>query len=87
MSHGFEAAKINDIIARAGGSKRAIYTEFGGQDELFLAVIKEKADSLVSALTFNPDSPEDLRSVLLHFAEQMLQFAEQMLQLILPLKA
>lgn len=73
LEQGFEAAKINDIIARAGGSKRAIYTEFGGKDELFLALIKEKADSLVSPLIPAPDSQEDLRNVLLRFAEHMLQ--------------
>lgn len=73
FEQGFEAATINDIIARAGGSKRAIYTEFGGKDELFLTFLKERADSLVRPLAPDPDSHEDLRSVLLHFAEHLLQ--------------
>lgn len=73
LEQGFEAAKINDIIAKAGGSKRAIYTEFGGKDELFLALIKEKADSLVSPLAPDSGSQEDLRNALLRFAEHVLQ--------------
>jgi AcrR family transcriptional regulator len=39
--HGYEAASVDKIAKRAGYSIGAIYSNFGGKDELFLAAFDE----------------------------------------------
>lgn len=41
LSSGFSGASVDSIIAKAGGSKRTIYSYFGKKDQLFTTVIKE----------------------------------------------
>ena len=38
---GYEGASIEAVIERVGGSKRAIYSHFGGKKELFAALVTE----------------------------------------------
>ena len=46
MSRGPSNSTVADIAGRAQCSKRAIYTHFGGKDQLLIAVIKSRAGRL-----------------------------------------
>lgn len=39
LEKGYEAASMNELIARAGGSKSSVYKHFGSKEELLIAVI------------------------------------------------
>ena len=43
--HGFRHASIDEVAARAGYSKGAVYWHFAGKDELFLALVSERIDA------------------------------------------
>ncbi len=43
-SRGFHDASIDEVAARAGYSKGAVYWHFSGKDELFLALVEERVD-------------------------------------------
>jgi AcrR family transcriptional regulator len=40
LEKGYEQTSVDEIIERAGGSKTHIYSEFGGKEGLFLAVVQ-----------------------------------------------
>src|SRR5215212_2721253 len=48
---GFHAASVDAIAAEAGYSVGAIYSNFGGKDDLFLAVFDEHAEWFESVLS------------------------------------
>src|SRR3546814_3981746 len=53
FEQGYEATRIDDIIERAGGSKRNIYEEFGSKEGLFAAIVTERAERALSALAMD----------------------------------
>lgn len=54
---GFAGASVDEVIARAGGSKRTIYSYFGNKEELFAAIVKE-----ISARALPPLAVEEIRA-------------------------
>ncbi|HVY85986.1 MAG TPA: TetR/AcrR family transcriptional regulator [Caulobacterales bacterium] len=42
MQQGFEAASINEVVHRAGGSLATLYSQFGSKEGLYLAVFEEQ---------------------------------------------
>ena len=70
FEQGYTATSLDAIIRRAGGSKRAIYTEFGGKKELFLALLKEIGQQNLAVLEGQHGQHSDLRSALNDFAQQ-----------------
>lgn len=46
LEHGFNRAKISDIIERVGGSKGTIYARYPTKSDLFIAVIDQENDIL-----------------------------------------
>ena len=75
---GFAAARLDDIAARAGVSKGALYLYFATKEELFHAVVAQAvAPNLarVRALVEAYDGP--FRDLLLIFMRQMAQAAER----------
>lgn len=67
---GYAAASIDEIIKRAGGSKRSIYAEFGSKEGLFVAIVTENAKKIKQVLS--RAEGEDLRKVLLDTARAAL---------------
>ncbi|MDR2092868.1 MAG: TetR/AcrR family transcriptional regulator, partial [Azoarcus sp.] len=63
---------LDAIIKRAGGSRRSIYTEFGGKDGLRDALMAEISTEVLSALYENLARKDDLRATLQHFARNLL---------------
>jgi AcrR family transcriptional regulator len=51
LEQGYEAASVNDIIRRAGGSMATLYAQFGNKEGLFLAVAQEQHERVMEAMT------------------------------------
>jgi AcrR family transcriptional regulator len=74
LENGYQRTNLGEVAARAGFSKGAVYSNFGGKAELFAAVINEQtgaateavlasADQLVAAVR-DPDGIDDLAAAL-----------------------
>jgi AcrR family transcriptional regulator len=72
FEQGYAAASIDAIIERAGGSKRNIYNEFGNKEGLFLAIITENADKVLSTLAIHEIEGHDLRETLTAFGQRLM---------------
>jgi AcrR family transcriptional regulator len=75
LEQGVAMPSLDAIIARAGGSRRSIYTEFGGKAGLQAALIGEISADILAALpdpTRTGNEPRDLRAVLKRFAHALL---------------
>jgi AcrR family transcriptional regulator len=64
---GYAATSIDSIIERLGGSKRAIYQEFGSKEGLFVAFVSESTDLALAALNDTRIEHHDLRETLVEF--------------------
>jgi len=51
LEQGFEAASVNEVVRRAGGSLATLYGQFGNKEGLFLAVLQEHHERFVRAMT------------------------------------
>jgi AcrR family transcriptional regulator len=51
LEQGYEAASVNDVVRRAGGSLATLYAQFGNKEGLFLAVTQDQHDRFVRAIT------------------------------------
>jgi AcrR family transcriptional regulator len=51
IAHGYHNAAMDDIAAEAGVSKPVLYQHFPGKLELYLALIDEQAETLISAIS------------------------------------
>ncbi len=50
LEQGYEAVSLDDLIARAGGSRRNIYDHFGGKEGLFMAAITAVCERLAAPI-------------------------------------
>ena len=72
LEKGYAATSLDDIIGRAGGSRRSIYTQFGGKEGLFKALVAEIASQALAPMRQDIDKETDLREALLRYAESIL---------------
>ena len=67
LEHGFHGASLDEIAEQAGYSKGAVYSNFAGKDELFLAVLdaqfERRARVLAGVLLDHDDLAESYRAV------------------------
>lgn len=68
---GYDGTSLNAIIDRVGGSKRNFYTEFGGKEGLFKALITEKIDGQIAEQAQEDALRPNLREALLGVARRM----------------
>jgi AcrR family transcriptional regulator len=61
------------VIERVGGSKRAIYSHFGGKKELFTALVIETSSQVLTALSPSELTSRDLEGTLVAFGRQFLK--------------
>jgi AcrR family transcriptional regulator len=62
LARGFHAATLDEIAERAGYTKGAVYSNFAGKDDLFLAVLAEyyaRRAELYETLLQAADEPEE----------------------------
>lgn len=69
---GYQGASIEAVIERVGGSKRAIYSHFGGKKELFTALVTEASSEALAALSPPELTSRDLEATLLAFGRRVL---------------
>lgn len=58
LEQGYEAASVNDVVRKAGGSLATLYAQFGNKEGLFLAVTQDQHERFTKAMT--PDSVDHL---------------------------
>jgi AcrR family transcriptional regulator len=70
---GFEAARLEDIAAGAGYTRGAFYANFKSKEDIFFALfeewVRERIESLASALSRHSDPAEKLVALRTHYAE------------------
>jgi AcrR family transcriptional regulator len=72
FEQGYAATSIDAIIARAGGSKRNIYNEFGNKEGLFASIVSENAERILSALLIDEIEGRDLCETLTVFGTRLM---------------
>lgn len=50
LEHGYEGARLEQVISRSGGSLSTLYAEFKGKEGLFAALIAEICEGMIAAL-------------------------------------
>ena len=61
VERGYGEATLDDVIARAGGSRATLYKQFGGKEGLFAAVIADICARIVAPLADADDrAPEEV---------------------------
>jgi AcrR family transcriptional regulator len=71
LAEGYQATSVEAVIAKVGGSKRAIYSHFGGKKELFEALVMEASNKALEGLEAEEIGDLDLESTLLAFGRQV----------------
>ena len=70
---GFEAARLEDIAAGAGYTRGAFYANFKSKEDIFFALfeewVRERIESLTSAIHRHSDPREKLAALRTHYAE------------------
>lgn len=70
---GFEAARLEDISARAGYTRGAFYANFESKEDIFFALleewVRERIESVTNVLRGNADPAEKLAALRKHYAE------------------
>lgn len=81
---GYARARIDDIIAITGGSKRNIYQGFGGKEGLFEALISDRTALVLQAIEAARTDPGALEDRLVQFGDQATQilFSQAMLGIL-----
>ena len=59
VAQGYHAAAMDDIAERAGVSKPVLYQHFPGKLDLYLALLDQSCDTIVSAAAEALESTED----------------------------
>lgn len=83
LDKGYEAVSLDEIISRAGGSRRNIYESFGGKEGLFRASILKLCEDIVRPIADTVVEGEDLRDNLLRLGHlfSRLSLNEQAIEL------
>ena len=50
LEHGYEAASVNEIVRRAGGSLATLYAQYGNKEGMFLAVAEDQHERFVAEI-------------------------------------
>ncbi|UNK48705.1 TetR/AcrR family transcriptional regulator [Lysobacter sp. S4-A87] len=74
LRDGYATTSIDAVIEKVGGSKRAIYSHFGGKEDLFAAIMTNLSEEALEALPDAEDSAgDDVRESLLMFARAIMR--------------
>lgn len=72
LERGYAGVSVDEVVARAGGSKTNVYTYFGGKDGLFAAVMQRFCDEIVGPLQAIDVAGLPLRAALIHIGTTFL---------------
>jgi AcrR family transcriptional regulator len=71
IEQGVSALSLDAVIKRAVGSRRSIYTEFGGKEGLREALMTEISTEILSGLAADAAQESDLRAMLKRYARNL----------------
>jgi AcrR family transcriptional regulator len=74
LETGYEKTTVDAIVRRAGGSKSAVYAEFGGKEGLFKAAVEALSAEIVLPVAMLDYTGLDLESSLKKFGIALLQY-------------
>ena len=72
LAEGYAATSMSTIVARVGGSKATLYSYFPSKEALFVAVIEETCEEVMSAVYDDVLEGADLRSTLTRIGRRFL---------------
>lgn len=72
LEQGYEAASVNEVVRRAGGSLATLYAQFHNKDGLFQAVIEDTTERFSVPIIDATDADLPLEQGLQHIGEQFL---------------
>ncbi len=64
LEYGYVSASVDEIVRRAGGSKRTVYKYFGNKEGLFAAIVASLAAQMLSPLEVSIDRQSSLQTTL-----------------------
>lgn len=74
LRDGYANTSIDAVIERVGGSKRAIYSHFGGKDDLFAAMLTSISEEVLRTIPEGHEAvDEDVRASLTRFASAVMR--------------
>jgi len=73
LERGYEAITLDDLIARAGGSRRDIYGHFGGKEGLFIAAVRRLCEEVAQPMEALPLDEGDLAASLRSYGSALLR--------------
>ncbi len=77
LDQGYEAVSLDALIARVGGSRRNIYSHFGGKEGLFIEVVTRLCADLARPLEGLEISSEGVKDTLTIFGSRLLEIVLQ----------
>lgn len=77
LERGFEAVSVDDLIQRVGGSRRNVYSFFGGKEGLFIEAITRLCAELAQPLGSLAISNHETKDGMVFFGEQLLNIVLQ----------
>ncbi len=81
LEEGYEAASVNEVVRRAGGSLATLYAQFGSKEGLFLAVVEDSTERFAAVLAQTADHRKPLAEGLQEIGERWLEGILQPLSL------
>lgn len=72
LKRGFEAATLDEVIERSGGSRATLYSQFGGKEGLFAAIIEDLCAAIMAPLAGGLEPTRAPKEVLTAFAGRFL---------------
>lgn len=75
LERGFEAASMQEIVKRSGGSLATLYQFFGAKEALFEEIIRSKASQVIGEFSAPEALPGKPESVLKDFGKRLLDLA------------
>lgn len=76
--HGYEATSIDDLVKETGSSRHALYSEFGGKENLFRAALAVYRDAVVSPAFTPVEAPGAGLAEIAAYFEAQIARAESM---------
>lgn len=72
LKRGFEAATLDEIIERSGGSRATLYGQFGSKEGLFAAIVEDLRQTIIAPLAGGLEPTKPPGAVLAAFARRYL---------------
>ena len=75
LDQGYDAVSIDSLVQQVGGSKRNVYDHFKGKDGLFIKIVTDLCDEIMTPLESLKLSSVEPEVALRKFSEEVLRMA------------